>query len=99
MQRLSIVVVVALIASALGFRAAPRAARSSGLAAGKSQALPFLPMPAALEGVPNTNGFDPVGFTNVVDIKWLREVRRVSFLPSRHPPNPASSSSTFDRPS
>ena len=90
MQRLSIVVVVALIASALGFRAAPRAARSSGLAAGKSQALPFLPMPAALEGVPNTNGFDPVGFTNIVDIKWLREVRLVSFLPSHHPPYPAS---------
>ena len=90
MQRLSIVVVVALIASALGFHAAPRAARSSGLAAGKSQALPFLPMPAALEGVPNTNGFDPVGFTNVVDIKWLREVRLVSFLPSRQLSNPAS---------
>ena len=90
MQRLSIVFVVALIASALGFRAALRAARSSGLPAGKSQALPFLPMPAALEGVPNTNGFDPVGFTNVVDIKWLREVRLVSFLPSRQPSNPAS---------
>jgi len=98
MQRLSFVVVVALIATALGFRAVPRSVRSSGLAAGKSQALPFLPMPAALEGVPNTNGFDPVGFTNVVDIKWLREVRRSYWqyrtLHPSHPPRPS-----LDRPS
>jgi light-harvesting complex I chlorophyll a/b binding protein 1 len=39
----------------------------------KSKALPFMPQPAALVGYAGDVGFDPLGFTNLVDIKWLRE--------------------------
>jgi len=39
-----------------------------------SQALPFMEKPAALDGsMAGDVGFDPFGFSEVFDIKWLRE--------------------------
>jgi len=39
-----------------------------------SPAVPFLPMSPALEGIPGEEeGFDPMGFSLAIDIKWLRE--------------------------
>merc|ERR1711916_34905 len=40
---------------------------------GKPKSLPFMPQPPALVGYAGDVGFDPLGFTNLVDIKWLRE--------------------------
>eukprot|EP01040_Poterioochromonas_malhamensis_P012595 gene12595-13786_t len=39
----------------------------------KSKALPFLPEPKNLKGYAGDAGFDPVGFSNLLDIRWLRE--------------------------
>jgi light-harvesting complex I chlorophyll a/b binding protein 1 len=41
--------------------------------ADKAKSLPFMPQPPALVGYAGDVGFDPVGFSNLVDIKWLRE--------------------------
>jgi hypothetical protein len=39
-----------------------------------SAAVPFLPMSPALEGYPGQEeGFDPLGFSLAIDIRWLRE--------------------------
>lgn len=39
----------------------------------KSKAVPFLEASPVLEGMVGDKGFDPVGFSNFIDIKWLRE--------------------------
>ena len=73
MQRF-VIVVLMMLAVVAAFTPSGSRSRVSGLTmAEKSQALPFMQMPPALVGVPNTNGFDPVGFSNVFDIKFLRE--------------------------
>ena len=72
MQRV-LAVLVAVLSVASAFMSAGSRARSGLQMSEKSQALPFMPMPPALVGVPATNGFDPVGFSNVFDIKFLRE--------------------------
>eukprot|EP00802_Teleaulax_amphioxeia_P015055 Tamp_15138.p1 GENE.Tamp_15138~~Tamp_15138.p1 ORF type:complete len:242 (+),score=48.92 Tamp_15138:48-728(+) len=42
--------------------------------AGKSKAVPFLSAPANLDGsMAGDVGFDPLGFSNYIDPKWLRE--------------------------
>ncbi|CAK9032933.1 unnamed protein product [Durusdinium trenchii] len=42
-----------------------------------SAAVPFLPMSPALEGLPGEEeGFDPMGFSLAIDIRWLREAER-----------------------
>ena len=39
-----------------------------------SEALPFMPCPAACDGtMAGDVGFDPLGFTDWIDIRWLRE--------------------------
>eukprot|EP00930_Biecheleria_cincta_P079312 TRINITY_DN670_c0_g1_i8.p1 TRINITY_DN670_c0_g1~~TRINITY_DN670_c0_g1_i8.p1 ORF type:complete len:619 (-),score=122.28 TRINITY_DN670_c0_g1_i8:403-2178(-) len=49
-----------------------RVARQAGYK--MSAAVPFLPMSPALEGVAGEEeGFDPMGFSLAVDIRWLRE--------------------------
>ena len=40
---------------------------------GKSAALPFMDEPANLAGMAGNLGFDPAGFSNSVDVRWLRE--------------------------
>ena len=40
----------------------------------KSYAMPFLSRPPALDGsMAGDVGFDPLGFSNYFDLKWLRE--------------------------
>ena len=40
----------------------------------KSKALPFLTAPKGLKGyIGEEAGFDPVGFAEIMDIKWMRE--------------------------
>ena len=42
--------------------------------AGKSKAMPFLSQPEGLDGSMAGNvGFDPLGFSSYIDVKWLRE--------------------------
>jgi hypothetical protein len=42
--------------------------------AGKSKAMPFLSQPENLDGsMAGDVGFDPLGFSNYIDVKWLRE--------------------------
>eukprot|EP00401_Gymnodinium_catenatum_P068663 CAMPEP_0117472802 /NCGR_PEP_ID=MMETSP0784-20121206/8439_1 /TAXON_ID=39447 /ORGANISM="" /LENGTH=171 /DNA_ID=CAMNT_0005266973 /DNA_START=99 /DNA_END=614 /DNA_ORIENTATION=- len=41
--------------------------------ADKSKSLPFLPQPANIVGMAGDVGFDPVGFSNWIDVRWLRE--------------------------
>uniref|UniRef100_A0A7R9YG40 Plastid light harvesting protein n=1 Tax=Pinguiococcus pyrenoidosus TaxID=172671 RepID=A0A7R9YG40_9STRA len=40
----------------------------------KSASLPFMPRPAALDGtLVGDVGFDPLGLSNAVDVRWMRE--------------------------
>ena len=42
--------------------------------AGKSKAMPFLSQPEKLDGsMAGDVGFDPLGFSTFIDVKWLRE--------------------------
>jgi len=67
-----------LCPSALAFNAAPvlRAPTRTGasMMADKSQALPFMEKPAALDGtLVGDVGFDPLGFSSSFPMTWLRE--------------------------
>jgi len=56
-----------------GTRASP-VARHADKGYKMSAAVPFLPMSPALEGIPGEEeGFDPMGFSLAIDIRWLRE--------------------------
>ena len=42
--------------------------------AGKSKAMPFLTQPKNLDGsMAGDVGFDPLGISSAIDVKWLRE--------------------------
>eukprot|EP00607_Mallomonas_marina_P000078 CAMPEP_0182424932 /NCGR_PEP_ID=MMETSP1167-20130531/11230_1 /TAXON_ID=2988 /ORGANISM="Mallomonas Sp, Strain CCMP3275" /LENGTH=170 /DNA_ID=CAMNT_0024605143 /DNA_START=125 /DNA_END=637 /DNA_ORIENTATION=- len=41
--------------------------------ADKSKAIPFLPQPPNLVGIPGERGFDPLGFTNWIPVTYLQE--------------------------
>merc|ERR1719253_1666612 len=80
MLRLALLACVAASASAFtapaGFMrtTARKSAVSSMQMQDKSYAMPFLSRPAALDGsMAGDVGFDPLGFTNYFDLKWLRE--------------------------
>ena len=64
-----------MLASAAAFApAAFRPSQSRSLSmADKSSSLPFLPQPANTVGMVGDVGFDPLGFSNWIDVKWLRE--------------------------
>ena len=68
--------VVALFATALGFAPAGRstASRSMSLSMGaKSKSVPFLPVPEKCVGLPGSKEFDPIGFSDSIDIRWMQE--------------------------
>ena len=46
---------------------------ASSLNAEMSKSIPFLTAPPNLKGYVGDIGFDPLGFSNYIDIKWLRE--------------------------
>lgn len=70
-----IALLVTLIALTGAFNLNRASVRSSTALqmADKSTSLPFLPQPANIVGMAGDVGFDPVGFSNWVDVKWLRE--------------------------
>jgi len=70
------VALLALLVTASAFAPTTqqRSMRSGSLQmAEKSTSLPFLPQPANTVGMVGDVGFDPLGFSNWIDIKWLRE--------------------------
>jgi hypothetical protein len=58
----------------MGFSARPAARISSmSMMAEKSASVPFLPKPKNLDGLVGNKGFDPVGFSDSIDVRFLRE--------------------------
>jgi len=66
---------LALVAIASAFQPArlSRSSRTVTMMSEKSKSLPFMPQPPNLVGMPGDFGFDPVGFSNWIPAKWLRE--------------------------
>jgi light-harvesting complex I chlorophyll a/b binding protein 1 len=62
-----------LIGMASAFAPATQVKSTTALAAEKSQALPFLPKPANLEGYLGDAGFDPLGVSDYIPMDYLRE--------------------------
>lgn len=74
MNQVTLLVVLAFVAVALGFAPASRNPASSALSARKSVALPFLNAPAKLDGTAvGDYGFDPLGFTDTLkDLHYVK---------------------------
>merc|ERR1719253_982055 len=71
---MKLALIASLVASASAFAPASSGARAStSLAAKKSEALPFLPYPANLEGYVGDVGFDPLRFSDFAPMDFLRE--------------------------
>mmetsp|Transcript_33711 Transcript_33711/g.34339 ORF Transcript_33711/g.34339 Transcript_33711/m.34339 type:complete len:212 (+) Transcript_33711:76-711(+) len=69
-------VIFATLASAISAFVAPQATRSASLtmaAEGMSASLPFLKKPKNLEGMVGNSEFDPFGFAELFDVKFMRE--------------------------
>ena len=68
---------VATLVSVSAFAPAGRLSHASSMkmakVEGKSEALPFMPEPSNIVGMAGDVGFDPVGFSNNIDVRWLRE--------------------------
>lgn len=75
--------VAALAGSASAFAPASKSGSTTALNA-MSKAVPFLKAPTNLDGYVGDVGFDPLGFADFFDMKWLREAEikhgRVSML-------------------
>lgn len=67
------VLLAALAGSAAAFSPAAKPATSSALNADMSKSLPFVKAPAGTAGYVGDVGFDPLGFSEYFDMKWLRE--------------------------
>uniref|UniRef100_A0A7S3Q9T4 Plastid light harvesting protein n=1 Tax=Chaetoceros debilis TaxID=122233 RepID=A0A7S3Q9T4_9STRA len=67
------VLLAALAGSAAAFAPAAKPVTSSALNADMSKALPFVKAPAGTVGYVGDVGFDPLGFSEYFDMKWLRE--------------------------
>mmetsp|Transcript_835 Transcript_835/g.1772 ORF Transcript_835/g.1772 Transcript_835/m.1772 type:complete len:200 (-) Transcript_835:290-889(-) len=66
----------AVLAALLGTSSAfvtKNAAKSTALNAEMSRSLPFLTRPEKIKGYVGDVGFDPLGFSENFDMKWLRE--------------------------
>merc|ERR1719223_1639265 len=70
-----IAAIAALVGSASAFVPAPAGQATSALNgdADMSQSLPFLKNPSNTDGLIGSVGFDPLGFSDTWDIKWLQE--------------------------
>uniref|UniRef100_A0A7S4AWS7 Plastid light harvesting protein n=2 Tax=Pseudo-nitzschia australis TaxID=44445 RepID=A0A7S4AWS7_9STRA len=70
----SFAVLAALVGSSSAFVTKNAAAPSSTALRGEmSQSLPFLTRPEKIKGYVGDVGFDPLGFSDTFDMKWLRE--------------------------
>merc|ERR1719445_194275 len=73
-MKLSSVCLIASAASVSGFAPSTGSKNyGTALSAEMSEAVPFLLQPKNLKGYVGDVGFDPFGFSNYFDIKWLRE--------------------------
>lgn len=68
-----IISVLALAGSASAFAPAAKPAASTALNAEMSKSLPFVKAPGNTAGYVGDVGFDPLGFSEYFDMKWLRE--------------------------
>jgi len=69
-----LVVLAALFSTSSAFVAQPKnVASKAQLNADMSKSLPFLIRPKELQGYVGDVGFDPLNFSEYMDIKWLRE--------------------------
>eukprot|EP01035_Chromulina_nebulosa_P066829 gene66829-91522_t len=82
-----LLVILSIISSAVAFTGVSSRSMSSSLqmaAEGFSKSLPFLKKPKNLDGLIGNSEFDPIGFAEYFDPKWLREAElkhgRVSML-------------------
>jgi len=74
MVKLAALSCAALAGSAAAFAPSNGSARSStSLSAEMSKSLPFVKAPANTKGWVGDVGFDPLGFSEYFDMKWLRE--------------------------
>jgi len=65
--------IAALMGSAAAFAPVPVSKAATALNAEMSQSLPFLTNPKNTDGLIGSVGFDPLGFSDNFDIKWLQE--------------------------
>lgn len=66
-------VLTAIVGSAAAFAPAPMSKVSTARSADMSKSLPFLVNPTNTAGYVGDVGFDPIGFSDMFDMKWLRE--------------------------
>jgi hypothetical protein len=74
-MKFAIALLLALVALSSAFNMNKASIKSSTALkmADKSKSLPFLPQPPAIVGMAGDVGFDPLGFSNNIDVRWLRE--------------------------
>jgi len=70
---MKIAAIAALMGSASAFAPVPSKVVISSLNAEMSEALPFLTNPKNTDGLIGSVGFDPLGFSDKWDVKWLQE--------------------------
>jgi hypothetical protein len=70
---MKIATIAALMGSAAAFAPASVSKASTALNAEMSKSLPFLTNPSNTDGLIGSVGFDPLGFSDNFDIKWLQE--------------------------
>eukprot|EP00571_Detonula_confervacea_P014729 CAMPEP_0172300102 /NCGR_PEP_ID=MMETSP1058-20130122/2277_1 /TAXON_ID=83371 /ORGANISM="Detonula confervacea, Strain CCMP 353" /LENGTH=202 /DNA_ID=CAMNT_0013009793 /DNA_START=58 /DNA_END=666 /DNA_ORIENTATION=+ len=70
---MKLAVLATLAASAAAFAPAQTGKAVTALNAEMSEALPFLTNPSKTDGLIGSVGFDPLGFSDKWDVKWLQE--------------------------
>jgi len=70
---MKIATIAALLGSASAFAPAPVAKSGVALNAEMSKSLPFLINPSKTDGLIGSVGFDPLGWSDMWDTKWLQE--------------------------
>lgn len=70
---MKIALVTALAGSAAAFAPAQIGKASTALSAEMSKSVPFLTHPKNTDGLVGSVGFDPIGFSDSWDIKWMQE--------------------------
>jgi len=74
MMKIAAIATAALLGSAAAFApAAPTGKAATALNAEMSKSVPFLTNPSKTDGLIGSVGFDPLGLSDLWDIKWLQE--------------------------
>mmetsp|Transcript_24230 Transcript_24230/g.22034 ORF Transcript_24230/g.22034 Transcript_24230/m.22034 type:complete len:202 (+) Transcript_24230:44-649(+) len=72
MMKFLLIALLAVCVSGFTMNSA-RSSRSITMMAEKSKSIPFLPAPKNTAGLIGDKGFDPLGFSNWIDIRFLQE--------------------------